>query len=281
MQKTGAIPDARELRPELSSRAALVIRQSLSFQAADRHATPIEFCRALSIALLDPRPAPVRQTRRAFIAGLAAPVAGAAGFLWYRDWSAAPAAIEYRGGQPEEGLVKHRDIEYLAEYNAARTAYDLSRLVTRSQGDYRWTISGGGQRTTLRRGWRLTVEGEAKRGLLYAEIVFPAAIRRWDLCLRPDKRGGQTVFLCTRIIGGIEGLEYEVPGPPEAPHVYTLVAGPNAASAALLVDGKECLTGYTGHSDYLDHGGFILGVSSYLSTNGGEGWVRRARFEVA
>ena len=60
-----------------------------------------------------------------------------------------------------------------------------------------------------------------------------------------------------------------------------LVAGLNAATATLLIDGVECLNGYAGHSDYVEDRGFQLGVSSYLSANGGEAWVRRARFEPA
>ena len=127
----------------------------------------------------------------------------------------------------------------------------------------------------------MTLEGEAKRGLLYAEIVFPVIMRRWDLCLRPDARGGQTVFLSTQIGRTIEGLEYEVPGPLGAPHVYSLVAPPGSASATLLIDGAECLRGYSGHSNFVEYDGFVLGVSSYRSDNGGEGWVRRARFESA
>ena len=283
MQKTSGIPDPRALRPELGPRAALCITKSLSFRAADRHATAIEFCREVAAALMDPAlPVPRRFSRRALIAGSAVPIAGAAaGFLWYRESTEPPAPIEFLGGQSEVPLVPHRDVRLFSEYNAARTGYDTSRLVTASQGDYYWRIAHGAQRTTLRRGWRLTLEGEAKRGLLFAQICFFVINRRWDLCLRPDARGGQTVFLSTRIGNTIEGIEYQVPGPFGTPHVYSLVAAPNAPTATLLVDGVECLKGYAGHSDYVEDRGFQLGVSSYLSANGGEGWVRRARFEAA
>ncbi|MEO8372584.1 MAG: serine/threonine-protein kinase [Candidatus Solibacter sp.] len=285
MQKTGTFPDLAALRPEIGARASLLIRKSLSFRPADRHSSALEFCNELAAALRDPG-MPVKRDvsrRSALAAGAGLVLAGCGGVLiWQRSFSEDPVRpIEFRGGQPDHQLKRHRDITALSEYNVAKTGFDTTRLMTQTQGYFWWQLNRGQQRYAFRRGWRITLEGESVRGIVFADILFSAFNRRWDLTLARKGSGGQTVFLTTSVGQNISGIEYEVPGPPGVAHVYTLAAGPSSPSVTLTVDGKECVRDYEGYSDYVEDRGFIVGQSSYLSANGGEGIVRRARFEAA
>jgi len=50
-------------------------------------------------------------------------------------------------------------------------------------------------------------------------------------------------------------------------------------SARLLVDGVERLSGYRGHSEYVEDWGLFLATSIYRSTTA-EGRFKRVRFEI-
>jgi predicted Ser/Thr protein kinase len=280
LQKAGKANPPSNLGRGIPRGAWKAIRRALSFKPQDRQSSPHDFAAEFQ-SLRNSRPTKVA-FRFATVAATLTLILTAAGWLvWDRGWGPYDRVIEYVGPQdPEdfgfrprlevtEGVVRNQDL----------TGFDAIRLQSTDQGMYYHKLSRAQSYEALRKGWKLETTMQAIQGDANTSVGFTPAHLRFDISVLTDPTGRQVVLLLTQIAKGLDGLRYELPGPANAWHDYQLVFDSKTHSARLLVDGVERLSGYRGHSEYVEDWGLFLATSIYRSTTA-EARFKRMRFEI-
>jgi predicted Ser/Thr protein kinase len=280
LQKAGKVAPPSNLGRRIPRGAWNAIRRALSFKPEDRQSSPHEFAAEFQSARSG------RPTRFAFgIVSMAAALilllTATGWLLWDRGWASYDPVIEYIAPQnPEDfGFRPRLDITEGAVRNQTLTGFDAIRLVTSDQGMYYHKLSRAQSYQAMRKGWKLEATMQAIEGDANTSVAFPAAHRRFDMSVLREPTGRQAAVLLTQIGKGLDGLRYELAGPADAWHDYQLVFDPQTMSARLLVDGVERLSGYLGHSEYVEDWGLFF-ASSIFRSKTAEARFKRVRFEI-
>ncbi len=157
-------------------------------------------------------------------------------------------------------------------------AWSISGLGLSSQFGYLSGALTAAQRADINsQGFTLTLRGRVLQGNApafdagYNTVIGWALLdtgsRRYDLVLGVNSSGNTVAVLVTYYDAAGPGGSTRGYGPTYALndagyHTYDLVFNPQTQSASLFIDGVERLSGYTGHTNYLNDYGLIFGATS-------------------
>jgi hypothetical protein len=125
--------------------------------------------------------------------------------------------------------------------------------------DYHSGVTSQQELMAFSDGWEVDLRARLPQNdnLLFADMDFGNV--RYDINLLLSPSGNLTVVLNN--FGTGPSYSYAIPGTGTAYHFYQMIYDPGSASASLEVDGVTVLTGYTGHTLYLNDLGLWFGTS--------------------
>lgn len=159
------------------------------------------------------------------------------------------------------------------------TGFEGIREFTNTQGYLVHPFTAAQQHAAMEKGWILTGTVRAEEGGAFLIADFDRVNRRYDIFVFRNGHGGTSVRLIDKLIPALLGEEADLGhGEPQF-REFRMRFDPRSATASLDVDGRTVLSGYKGHSEYVNPYGLVFGITRYLgergvSTFGG------ARFEI-
>lgn len=277
---TGRLPfkdTARSVRTiprdsRIPSKAHRLIRKALAFDPAARPKNIAAFGSALADALERKSASVLAKVGAISVAALLLLISGLAltrsGMLTGAE--SYSGIIESRSGY--DPLLEHfrelDDIHGSEAFRPDNSGYEGYRLSTDSQGFYLHPLTPAQERAAMRRGWTLTGRIRAEQGGAILIADFDQFQRRYDIFAFRNARGGTTVRLISALIPSLSGQDFVLPDTSARFHDYSLNFDPHRQSADLSVDGGIVLSGYRGHSEYVQPFGLVLGVHNYFSRRG-------------
>jgi len=166
-----------------------------------------------------------------------------------------------------------------AAFNADNSGFEGFREMTNSQGFLVHPFTAAQQQAAMRKGWILSGRIRAEQGGAFLIADFDRVNRRYDIFVFRSPNGGTGVRLIDRLIPSLRGPEVVIPDRTPALHDYKMRYDSRSGTASLAVDNQVVLSGYRGHSEYVNPYGLVMGVSRYLGERGISTFAG-ARFEI-
>lgn len=283
-QQKAGMPDGRKL-PWPVARA---IAKELSFRPERRSPSAAEAGESMARAVLEPADATggVGISRRAAAAAIAGAVGCLGGAYAWRTLSDGRLEPGQRvvelppASEPlEHGFQIRGQIDYRVVANADASGLDAIRVTTSDQGGYYHPLSPSQAAAASRRGWKMMFEARVEEGGISCHIDHPGAAHRYAINLLRTPQGRDMVRLPVSTTPLLQGMDWEIPGPPGHRHSMALVLDPARGAAELWVDGAKRLSGYQGMDDFRYRRGFEFGAAIYLSRRA-SGVIWKARLEI-
>lgn len=272
-------PDIRALPKSTRADVRTALESALAFRPAERPSDVERWSDRLADGLGEGR----RRTTRLISGVIAVALLGGvaiAGGRWLAKAEAEPPRIVEKVGGFDpltEGFETHNDIRGTVTENPTRTGYDGWELFTHRQGYYFHAFTAAQKRRALSRGWTLTAVLSGAEGGASVGADFTGVGPRFDINVLED-RDREIVRLQTQIVPDPRGIEIQQQ-PPKREHTYKLIYDPSLKSADLWIDNERRISGYRGHSQFLEDRGLLFGATVYKSDSAFASF-KSVRFEI-
>lgn len=281
-EQRGGLPRGalRKRRPKAPVSLEEKLRKALAYQPEHRPSDAQVFCDSIASDL---ESISGSSTRRKLLLAALVPAIGFGVYNMRRRFPVSSrAGIIVQTGNAENplehGFTQQDDITGSALRNAARTGYEGWLMKTSEQGLYVHTLSDVQKQECLEGGWRITLQGRAIRGALFAVADFAPHAPRFDLSVYREPSGKAAVLLCQQHAPLFDGMRYYLPDDGKVAHTFELVYDPAQRTAAMYVDGVRHLEGYRGHTQQQGSHGFFFGVSIFRTPDA-ESILNLVKFE--
>jgi predicted Ser/Thr protein kinase len=177
------------------------------------------------------------------------------------------------------GFKEMNQITGQVVFKPDNSGYEGIRESTSSQGFLVRPFTVNQQLAAMKNGWILSGRIRAEQGGALLIADFDRMNRRYDIFVFRNPKGGTGVRLIDKLMPSLMGREITVPDSQPTFHDLKMQFDPRTTTASLAMDGQVVLSGYKGHSEYVNPYGLVLGVSKYLSERG-IATFSGARFEI-